>query len=139
MVIAIIIGLYLTRSEPVVYRFVEARVPSDPPIVSIFNPFRDRSPEKCAEAFLELMKVGECEQAMAGLAIDSKYRQYVCEQEIANNLMEWNLKDRNDHPEKVKMRYLVKRHSYTDAKGQLWVIVEKHNSHWQVTNYECWY
>jgi hypothetical protein len=107
--------------------------------VSIFNPFRDRNPERCAEAFLELMKLGRCEQAIAELAIGTEYRQYICEQERNNILTAWSLKDREDNPPKVKMRYLVKRQKYGDTEGQLWVTVEQCGSQWQVTNYECWY
>ncbi len=112
VVIAIIIALYFMRSKSVLYRFVKARVTSDRPVVSIFNPFRERHSEKCAEGFLELMKTGQCEQAIAGLAIDSEYRQYICEQERDNALLNWNLKDREDQPQKIKMRYSVKRKNW---------------------------
>jgi len=139
VVIAIIICMYLMRSKSVIYRFVEAGDPSNRRGVSIFNPFRDRQPEKCAAAFLELMKAGRCEHLMAGLTVDMEYRQYICKQERTNALMMWNLKGREDSPHKVKLYYLVGRRHYADAEGQLWVTVEERNSQWQVTNYECWY
>lgn len=139
VVVAVIGCLYLMRSESVIYKFVEAGTPGGLPTISIFNPFRDRQPEKCAAAFLESMKAGQCEHLMAGLAVDMEYRQYICQQERTDALMAWNLKGREDSPRKVKLYYLVGRRHYANAEGQLWVTVEERDSQWQVTNYECWY
>jgi hypothetical protein len=139
VVVAVIICLYLMRSKSVVYKFVESGTPGGRPVISIFNPFRDRQPENCAAAFLESMKAGQCEHLMAGLAVDMEYRQYICKQERTNALMVWNLKGREDSLRKVKLYYFVGRRHYAGAEGQLWVTVEERDSQWQVTNYECWY
>jgi hypothetical protein len=139
IVTVIITYLYLIRSKSVVYRFVEAGNPDQEPAVSIFNPFRDRQAEKCAENFLELLKAGQCERAMAGIPANPKYRRTVCEKEAAYNLDGWSLRNRKDQPQKVEMYYLVKRKNYDDVEGQVWVTVEQRDSQWQVTDYESRY
>jgi hypothetical protein len=139
IVTVIIIYLYLLRSKSIVYRLVESGNPDHEPAVSIFNPFRDRQPEKCAQNFLELLKAGQCERAMAGVPVNTEYRRIVCEKEGAYNLEGWSLKNRTDQPQKVDMYYLVKRKNYDDLEGQVWVTVEQRDSQWQVTYYESRY
>src|SRR5262245_38486420 len=139
VMVVITISLYLIRSKSVIYRFAESGSPDGQAAVSVFNPFRDRQPEKCAAAFLELMKAGECDGWIDELSDDEEYRQYICKQEGTMALMVWNLKRREDNPRKVKLYYLVGRRHYANAEGQLWLTVEEHDSQWQVTKYECWY
>ena len=139
VVVVIIISLYLMRSKSVIYRLVESGSPGGHPAVTVFNPFRDRQPEKCAAAFLESIKAGRCKRLMDELAVDAEYRKYICKQEGTNALMMWNLMGREDNPRKVKLYYLVGRRHYANAEGQLWLTVEEHDSQWQVTKYECWY
>src|SRR5262245_8968897 len=98
VVVVIIISLYLMRSKSVIYRLVESGSPGGHPAVTVFNPFRDRQPEKCAAAFLESIKAGRCKQLMDELAVDAEYRKYICKQEGTNALMMWNLKGREDNP-----------------------------------------
>lgn len=131
--------LYSVRSTPVLYRHILKGNPVKEPDFTIFNPFRDRSPERSAEAFLELMKASQCEQAMSVLPDTPEYRQEICEREKESPLMSWQLTNRNDEPQKVRMYYWVKRQTYSGYQGQLWITVEKGGEQWQVTRYESWY
>jgi hypothetical protein len=139
ILVVIVVHLCLTRAEPVLYRFVEAGRPDQMPEVTIFNPFRDRRPEKSAESFLELLKEGQCERAMAVLPLDMESRRTTCEKEGVYSLESWNLKDRTDLPKKVKIYFTVKRKEYGDYQSQVWVTVEERDSQWQVTEFESWY
>jgi hypothetical protein len=113
--------LYYQRSRSVLYRYVEAGNPVKEPAFAIFNPFRDRSPEHGAEAFLEAVKAGQCERAMSALSDKPESRQEVCEREKGSPLMSWQLKNRTDEIQKVRMYYRVNRNIYDDYQGQLWV------------------
>jgi len=135
----IVIGLYSLRSKAVLYRFVETGTPSGKPLFSIFNPLRDHSSERSAEAFLERVKSTPCDQVLAELPLETKYRQYICEQESNNPLLAWRLTDREDSFEKVKIYYQVKRKNYTNYDGKVWVTVEKLDGQWRTTHYESIY
>jgi hypothetical protein len=81
--VVIVLGLaaylYYQRSRSVLFRYVEAGNPVKEPAFAIFNPFRDRSSEESAEAFLEVIKAGQCEQAMSGVPGALQHRQETCE------------------------------------------------------------
>ena len=131
--------LYYQRSRSVLYRYVEAGNPVKEPAFSIFNPLRDRSPERSAEAFLENIKAGQCERTMSALPDTPEHRQEVCEREKASPLVSWRLTNQSDESQKSRMYYRVKRKTYDGYQGQLWVTLEKHGPDWQVTRYECFY
>lgn len=135
----ILVVLFLTRSRSILYRSSDASAdPLGEPGFSIFNPFRDHSPEHTAQTFLEGLKSGQCERVMASLAIDPPHADYICSKETEHHLEKWQLKNRWDEPGRVKMFYW---HSRADADyhDRLWVTVEKHSEQWQVVNYECTY
>ena len=131
--------LYFVRSSPVLYKNVEAGDPVKEPTFSIFNPFRDRSPEHSAEAFLKQLRAGQCEQATVALSVLPERRQDICERERRSPLASWRLKNRTDEPQKIKMYYQVKAENHNDLQGQAWVTVEKQGEKWQVTSYERFY
>jgi hypothetical protein len=137
-VMLITVALYLMRSRSVLYAGDIAGDPVGESSFSIFNPFRDRSPEHVAETFLELMKGGQCEQAMAALPAEQEYRQYICESEKKYPLMSWTLKNRKDEPQKVKMFYWYWPEG-SESHDRLWVVAEKCGEQWQITSYERYY
>ena len=130
--------LYVIRSRSVLYRFVESGDPAHEPGFSIFNPFRDRVPEKCGESFLRLMQAGKCEDAVSSMPVEGEHRLYICEKEREHPLMSWRLKNRTDQAAIVRMFYwhwsiAAKRH------GRLWVTVAKTDEGWRVVDYERHY
>ena len=139
LVLGLVAYLFYQRSRSVLYRYVEAGNPVQEPAFAIFNPFRDRSPEHSAEAFLEVIKAGQCERAMSALPDMPEYRQDICEREKGSPLMSWRLKNRTDEPQKVRMYYRVNRKTYDGYQGQVWVTLEKHGEDWLIKHYECFY
>lgn len=143
LAVALLLGiaayLYYQRSRAVLYRYIEVGDPVKEPAFSIFNPFRDRSPEHSAEVFLEVIKAGQCGRAMSALPDTPEHRQEVCEREKASPLMSWRITNRSDESQKSRMYYRVKRSTYDGYQGQMWVTLEKHGNDWQVTRYECFY
>lgn len=138
LIAVILVALYLMRSTSILYSSGASADPVGEPGFSIFNPFRDHSPERTAEAFLEGLRSGQCERVIAGLPVDQQYAQYICSKETEHHLTSWQLRNRHDEPGSVKMFYWHWR-ADADYHDRLWVIVEKHNEQWQVVNYECIY
>jgi len=136
LMLGIVAYLFVMQSGPVLYRYFEAGSPTREPAFTIFNPFRDRHPERSAEDFLQRLKDGDCQSPMAGLAHGLQYQQDTCEHEKTNALTSWQLRNRTDEPERVRMYYQVGRQKHPDLKGQVWVTVEKRGDQWQVTRYD---
>ena len=134
----ITVYLYLARANPAVYRHMMNGNPVKEPEFTIFNPFRDRRPERVAEAFLEKLKEGRCREAVDVPLLTRDYKEEVCEKENKSPLLSWQFKNRSDGA-KVRMYYLAHRKTYQDYQGQLWIIVENRGGEWQVVNYECFY
>lgn len=138
LIAVILAALYLVRARSVLYSSGATADPVGEPGFSIFNPFRDRRPERTADAFLEALKLGECVRVMGALPIDEQYAQYLCSKETEHHLESWQLRNRHDEPGKVKLFYWHWR-ADGDYHDRLWVTVEKHAGQWQVVNYECTY
>ena len=141
--LALLIGiaayLYSMRSRSVLYRIGERGDPVKEPAFSLFNPFRDRAPERSAEAFLTLLMQGQCAQATSVLPATPEDHQERCEREANSPLMAWQLTNRSDNSQAIRMSYRAQRRSYDGYQGQLWITVEKRGGDWQVTKYECFY
>ena len=131
--------LYCYRANPVLYRAAESGSVDPEPFLVIFNPLRDRGPERDTEAFLELLRGGKCAQAAAALDGDGAERQEICSLEAERPLRSWRLANRHDQPGRVKVFYRVNRDEHEDYLGNLWVTLERRGQAWQVTGYECWY
>jgi hypothetical protein len=139
VVLGIAAYLYYTRSTSVLFRYVEAGNPTKEPVITVFNPFRDRKPESSAETFLAQLRAGECERTMAALSHTAQSIQDTCEREERYPLASWRLKNRTDETHKIKMYYQVGRKNYNSLQGQVWITVEKYGEQWQVTHYESIY
>ena len=139
LLVAFAAYLYHQRSRSVLYRYIEAGNPVKEPAFAIFNPIRDHSPEDSAEAFLDVIKAGQCERAISALPGTLQGHQETCEREKESPLMAWRLANRTDQPEKVRIYYRVNRKDYEGYQGQLWISLEKHGEDWRVTQYECFY
>lgn len=135
LILSIVI-LFIMQSDSVLYRYVEVGDPTKEPAFAIFNPFRDRQPEKSAEDFLLRLKHGDCQSAMSELVHRLQYQQDTCEHEKSKTLTTWRLRNRTDEHQSVRMYYLVGRQTYRDLRGQVWVTVEKRGNRWHVIRYD---
>ena len=136
LMLGMVAYLFVMQSRSVLYRYFEAGNPTKEPAFTIFNPFRDRHPEKSAENFLQRLKEGDCQSAMSGLAYELQYQQDTCEHEKTNALTSWRLRNRTDESESVRIFYQVGRQKYFGLEGQVWMTVEKRGDQWQVTRYD---
>ena len=139
LLIGIMAYLYLARANPAVYRHTMKGNPVKEPEFTIFNPFRDRLPERAAEAFLEKLKEGRCREAYDVPLLTRDYKEEVCEKESKSPLVAWRLENRSDDGANVRMYYLAHRKTYQGYQGQLWITVANRGGQWQVVNYQCFY
>lgn len=141
VVVSVLTFLFAMNSRSVIYRHSWPGSPSKEPAFTIFNPFRDRRPEKRATEFLVRLKNGDCENAMRELSqsYSAEYQQRTCERERTLRLLSWKLKNRTDENNKVRLYYEVNRQEYKDNRGQVWVTLEKAGEDWHVTRYDSAY
>lgn len=132
LILAIII-LYLTLSGPVLLRVSTGPMTGDAGL-TVFNPFRSRAPERCAESFLELMRTGRCDEAMAAISTAPEARETICENERQYPLASWRLGTREDESQKSVLSFWYRRDGYS-AEDRLFVWLEKNGGQWQVINY----
>ncbi|HEX5873574.1 MAG TPA: hypothetical protein VFY60_02940 [Pyrinomonadaceae bacterium] len=92
LLLGIMAYLYFARADPAVYRHTMKGNPVNEPEFTIFNPFRDRLPERTAEAFLEKLKEGRCPEALDVPLLPRDYKEDVCERERRLPLLAWRLR-----------------------------------------------
>ena len=143
LIVAVIIGLtaylFLTRSNPVVYKYVD-RASVQYSAFVILNPFRDREPERQAVVVLQRLKDRSCQEALSLHALDAARVEYLCEREKKYPLETWSLMDRKGDARKAELIYTVHR---TGGDGKTssslaWINVEN-NGAWRATSYDTFY
>ena len=139
MAVLIAVGLYLMRSRAVLYRASSIPDGTGEPAFCVFNPFRDREPERSADAFLTSLKELRCTESVAKLPLTEDQRLYICEKEAEHVLESWRLENREDSLTKTRLFYWHWRKDYGESHERLWITVEKVSDKWQVTDFECWY
>jgi hypothetical protein len=130
---------YVRRYDPVLMAL-------DPDIrddhgFQLLNPFRDKSPEAPAFAFLDKMKSGRCSTALEGIETDNDRRISICRSESQHPITSWHLEARGWDRGRVLLRYRVKRLSgHKRVEDPFWIwVTNRNNLQWEVTGYEPWY
>jgi hypothetical protein len=116
VVIGVVFYAFYTRSNLVLLKYRETGRLKQGPLFSIFNPFRDRTPENSSETFLQQLKAGVREKAISEIQTITE-KDTICEQEQKFPLISWRLMDRDDEGGKTTLYYKVKRSGY---KGNDW-------------------
>jgi hypothetical protein len=139
LLIAAILMLTLTYlfPRPVLLRLKDPSAvdPGDGLLV-IFNPFRNRAPERYAEQFLERLKEGKCLELKA---IAEQNYEYICTKESEHKLLNWKLVDIKKESRKLILFYRALRVGYKGYDGNTWLNVEQQGDGWEVTSFEAWY
>jgi len=106
----------------------------------LFNPIRDRHPERAATSFLNSLKDGRCETAIRNTSVDHKHQEYICQREIEHRLTDWALVDRTDEFDKTHLHYKAFRADYPPGVyGNAWLTIVPENGEWKVHEFEAWY
>ena len=119
------------------WRFIETRDeeaacecagPMDWGRIVLWNPFRDRAPERTADQVLTAFKFGRCDTIAAA--------QQYCERENRFKIVSWKLTGTESDANSVGFRFWVKRtaNGQDGADGPVWMTVQRQGSTWKVTD-----
>lgn len=105
----------------------------------IFNPFRDREPEKIAASLLELLKTRNCDELRKTNTVVKKVAPN-CERETSYPIAGWELANREEQANEIKLHFKATRKNYPKhVYGNIWITMKKQDGHWQPETYEAWY
>jgi hypothetical protein len=136
---------WLTEQPPVLSRSPERDPLTQMPISITMNPFRDRTIERTANAFIAEMRAGNCRHLLAQWERDYRRKRadFLCSSETQHALITWNLVEWEDAKPLVILHYKGERYSSPshDAtyKDLFSVTEEKKDSGWEVTKYDAFY
>jgi len=139
MVVIVVLSLLAARSRPVVYALTESGDPVREPIWSLFNPFRDRAPERVAEAVLSDLERSEYAEALSQIDAPGATRSEIAEREKEYHLRSWKLLNRRDDGATTRLFYRTARGNASSFDSPLWVSVQRRRDGWKVTRFEAWY
>jgi len=128
--------LALTRSErPVLFRFHTGAGAVRPRAYCVLNPFRERGPERAAEAVLELMREGKPEVVAPFVA--ASRRDHILARETQYRVLSWRLCRRTDDSEGTALGYWVRRKGYAGEEEVFFDVLNSRG--WEVTSYNAIY
>ena len=136
---------WLSNQGPVLSRSEERDPLTQMPISITMNPFRDRTIEHTANAFIGQMRDGNCRKLLAQWERDYRRKRadFVCSSEAQHPLISWHLVQWEDAPPLVILYYKGERYSDPghDAtyKDLFLVTEEKDDDGWKVTKYDSFY
>jgi hypothetical protein len=101
--------------------------------IVLWNPFRDRAPEKAADQVLLAIQSGQCETIAAA--------RQICDRENRFKIVSWKLTGMESSGNSVGYRIWVKRtsHGQDGADGPLWMTVKHQGAAWKVTDVSAVY
>jgi hypothetical protein len=125
------------RSRPVLYELRDEGDPLQEPIVSLFNPFRDRAPERPAVEVLSALQHGNYARAFADTRLPAEVVAGVVGLEKQRPLRGWSLRGRSALPAGASLFFQTDREGV--AESRLWITVERAAGRWRVTHFEALY
>ena len=139
-IVASVTVLIATSSRPVLYSFSEEGDPVKEPFVAIFNLFRDKSPERAAEALLNDLKHAKYNTVLA-LVDDPDMKALITMFQRCGRLHSWGMRNRQDSERTSRLFYWItwgESGSWDD--GPLWVIVHHDDKQdaWKVVECKSW-
>lgn len=129
-------AMAITR-KPVLFALSDIGDVTGQPVVAIMNPFRDRGPERAAEALLNGLHRGDTAAALSSVVGGVPPQTY--ESEIKYRLHAWELVRRNNSAGSVELVYRTSRSPSDRAVMPLFMQVEKRDRQWQVTRFVAGY
>ena len=139
VVLVIAIAGVLVVRNPVVFAIHEGGNPLKEPVWSLMNPLRDRGPERAAEAILNDLKRGACDEAFARIALPPNEAAEMKESERAYRVHDWNLVGRKDTADTSRLFYRTGRDKSKSNNSPVWITVKRANGKWAAVDYEAWY
>ncbi|HEY6244218.1 MAG TPA: hypothetical protein VIX17_09740 [Pyrinomonadaceae bacterium] len=137
LIVCPLVGLFLTRSRPVVLR-----IPPDdsisPRYYCVMNPFRDKGPENVAVGYLSKLRSGQVQSISCCI-----HEEYFVEKEKEWPIQSWRLSNRTDYPRKSVLLYWVKRgngyYSEDDYEADVLFTIVDSGQGWELGSFSAAY
>jgi len=147
LLVLIFLGyLYWLSNQPPVLSRSEERDPlTHMPLSITMNPFRDRTIERTANAFIGQMRDGNCRTLLAAWEKDyrKKRAKFICDSETQHPLISWKLVEWEDAPPLVILYFKGQRYSTpgqdSTYKDLFSVTLENKDGTLAVTKYDAFY
>lgn len=132
--IAAVSTLALTR-RPVLFSFTDPGELQQPSF-TVFNPLRDKSPERAAEAVLTELQRGDASAAFKRVHVQGGVSAEVREKERAYPLRKWKLATRKDTSQQVVLVFRTARTTAERFDSPVVMAVERRGGEWLVTDFD---
>jgi hypothetical protein len=126
------LGYLVWGAGPVLYSSRGRASASQGPTFILFNPLRNRRPERIAAQFLEQLKLGECSKAVSGLPIPLDTQVTMCEKEGQAALASWTLKNRFELDDVVTLHYALRREGFEGFGGDGFFQIQEVSGDWRI-------
>ncbi len=137
LIITFTVGVGFSYAPPVLFRTYHFGAISERPI-AVFNPLRDRAPERLGDAVLAQMKAGEYSQVLEPHVSDAERRKHIYLREAEYPIESWVLGDRYDNGIEVTLLYWAKRKNYP-SDARISIFIERYNGGLRVDGYNPLY
>jgi hypothetical protein len=127
------LGAMAITRKPVLFSLADVGEASGQPVLAVMNPFRDRAPERAAEAVLTGLQRGDTEHALS--LVDGGVPTVVHTSEKRYRLRSWKLVRRTDSSTSVELVYRTSRSANDRVVMPLFVHVRKADDRWRVTRF----
>ena len=128
---AVLIAAMAASRRPVLLSLSDPSELSGNPMLVVMNPFRDRAPERAADAMLQALRENPA-QALAGYS-DISAR--IIEKEREYRIRDWRIAGRTDAPAMVTLVYQPLRDPGNHVGQPIVLQVSKQGSQWRVTDF----
>jgi len=140
LVIILMFFLYLTRSRPVIYALIDSSDPLKTPFFTIFNPFRDKEPEKAAKVILDKISKGNCKEALKDLKnYEDSEKRNICLNEAKHPITKAKLIMIKINGPEQRLTFDVRRVGHSKGCFPVEITVNKVNNEWKVISYDTAY
>jgi hypothetical protein len=132
----------LTISTVVVWLLMAGPMLIDVPLghharARLFNPIRDRTPERYAQAILSGLHSERCEQEAAQLQMAGQMRRATCDKQQRDPVVSGcSLMERADTPRSVWILFHCPYSRPTEARAEVALIFEQKDGQWRLRSYE---
>ena len=141
IVVGVIAAAMLARRRPVLLSISPDPTMVRPRNYCLMNPFRDRSPERVAEEFINQLRTGHVSVLTPAIP-DSTAREHFSDREMKWPIAAWRIGDRKDLGGRVDLMYWVKRGNGYAPEGseeEIYITVDRSITPARVTAFSAIY
>jgi len=104
---------------------------------TVFNPIRDRTPERYATQVLSGIQSDACEQAVESLQISAAEKAQACTKQTRDPISsDCRLVERSDKQESSWLLYHCPYRRPTEARAEVGLTLHKSSNQWQLHSYD---